>query len=81
MIYVYVEDVDAVVERAVAAGAKILLPVKNQFWGDRTGRIIDRRGMCGPSPLVSRRLHPQRERNDGLASSRDEWEDRQVKYH
>src|SRR5438105_6476081 len=37
VIYVYVEDVDAVVERAVAAGARVLLEVKNQFWGDRTG--------------------------------------------
>jgi PhnB protein len=44
VIYVYVEDVDKVVERAVAAGAKVLLPVKNQFWGDRTGRIIDPAG-------------------------------------
>jgi PhnB protein len=44
VIYVYVEDVDAVIERAVAAGAEILLPVKNQFWGDRTGRIIDPSG-------------------------------------
>ena len=44
VIYVYVEDVDAVIERAVAAGAKVLLPVKNQFWGDRTGRIIDPAG-------------------------------------
>lgn len=44
VIYVYVEDVDAVIERAVAAGARILLPVKNQFWGDRTGRIIDPSG-------------------------------------
>ena len=44
VIFVYVEDVDKVVERAVAAGAKILLPVKNQFWGDRTGRIIDPAG-------------------------------------
>jgi PhnB protein len=44
VIYVYVEDVDAVVERAVAAGARILLPVQNQFWGDRTGRIIDLSG-------------------------------------
>jgi PhnB protein len=44
VIYVYVEDVDAVVERAVAAGAKVLLPVKNQFWGDRTGRIVDPSG-------------------------------------
>jgi PhnB protein len=44
VIYVYVEDVDTVVERAVAAGARVLLPVKNQFWGDRTGRILDPSG-------------------------------------
>jgi len=44
VIYVYVEDVDAVIERAVAGGARVLLPVKNQFWGDRTGRIIDPSG-------------------------------------
>ena len=44
VIFVYVEDVDKVVERAVAAGAKVLLPVKNQFWGDRTGRIVDPMG-------------------------------------
>jgi PhnB protein len=44
VIYVYVEDVDKVIERAVAAGAKVLLPVKDQFWGDRTGRILDPSG-------------------------------------
>ena len=44
VIYVYVEDVDEVIERAVAAGAQVLLPVKTQFWGDRTGRIIDPSG-------------------------------------
>ncbi|HEY3026220.1 MAG TPA: VOC family protein [Pyrinomonadaceae bacterium] len=44
VIYVYVEDVDKAIERAVAAGAKVLLPVKNQFWGDRTGRILDPSG-------------------------------------
>jgi PhnB protein len=44
VIYVYVEDVDTVIERAVAAGAKVLIPVRNQFWGDRTGRIIDPSG-------------------------------------
>ena len=44
VIFVYVEDVDKAIERAVAAGAKVLLPVKNQFWGDRTGRIVDPSG-------------------------------------
>ena len=44
VIFVYVKDVEKVIERAVAAGAKVLLPVKDQFWGDRTGRIIDPSG-------------------------------------
>ena len=44
VIFVYVEDVDTVIERAVGAGATILIPVKDQFWGDRTGRIIDPSG-------------------------------------
>jgi len=44
VLYVYVEAVDKVVERAVASGAKVLLPVKNQFWGDRTARIMDPSG-------------------------------------
>ncbi len=44
VIYIYVEDVDAVVQRAVDAGARILIPVADQFWGDRVGRIIDPSG-------------------------------------
>lgn len=44
VLFVYVADVDQAVDRAVAMGAKILLPVQNQFWGDRTGRIIDPSG-------------------------------------
>jgi PhnB protein len=44
VIFVYVADVDTVIERAVVAGASILIPVKDQFWGDRTGRIIDPSG-------------------------------------
>jgi PhnB protein len=37
----YVEDVDSVVEHAVAAGATILKPVQDQFYGDRMGFIQD----------------------------------------
>jgi len=40
-IHLYVEDVDAVASRAVEAGAKILIPVADQFYGDRSGRIED----------------------------------------
>jgi PhnB protein len=38
---VYVDNVDEVVPRAVAAGAKILRPVADQFYGDRAGGIED----------------------------------------
>jgi PhnB protein len=44
VIYVYVEDVDKTVERAVAGGAKVLIPVSNQFWGDRIGWVMDPSG-------------------------------------
>jgi len=40
-IMLYVEDVDTVVNRALAAGAKLLMPVEDQFWGDRCGTIAD----------------------------------------
>jgi PhnB protein len=38
---VYVDNVDEVVPRAVAAGAKIVRPVADQFYGDRAGGIED----------------------------------------
>jgi PhnB protein len=38
---IYVEDVDGVVERAVGAGATALRPVRDEFYGDRTGQFED----------------------------------------
>ena len=40
-IHLYVADVDAAVQRAVAAGAKLVRPVTDQFYGDRVGGIED----------------------------------------
>jgi PhnB protein len=40
-LYVYLPDVDRVIERAATEGAKILKPVEDQFYGDRTGFIRD----------------------------------------
>jgi PhnB protein len=40
-IHLYVDDADAAFERAVAAGAKILMPLADMFWGDRFGKITD----------------------------------------
>lgn len=44
VIFVYVEDVDRTVERAVGRGAQILVPAQNQFWGDRIAWIMDSAG-------------------------------------
>lgn len=41
MIHLYVEDVDAVAKKASSAGAKELRPVKDQFYGDRSGMFAD----------------------------------------
>ena len=39
--HLYVDDADAWVERAVAAGARLVTPVADQFYGDRSGQIAD----------------------------------------
>jgi PhnB protein len=43
-LYVYVPDVDAAFKRAVAAGAKAVMPVTDMFYGDRFGQVEDPSG-------------------------------------
>jgi uncharacterized glyoxalase superfamily protein PhnB len=40
-LHLFVEDVDAVFNRAVAAGAQVTMPVSDMFWGDRYGQLTD----------------------------------------
>src|SRR5581483_4239387 len=40
-LYIYVEDVDAVIAKAVELGAELRRPPQNQFYGERDGYIID----------------------------------------
>src|SRR5262245_29354542 len=40
-ITVQVNDADAIVERAVARGASVLMPVQDMFWGARYGKFVD----------------------------------------
>lgn len=40
-IHLYVDDVDATFARAIAAGAKTIMPVDDMFWGDRYGQVED----------------------------------------
>ncbi len=45
-INLYVDNVDALYNRAVAAGAKATMPLMNAFWGDRYGKLMDPFGHC-----------------------------------
>ena len=45
--YVYVENVDAFFNQAVSAGATVLNPVMDTFYGDRWGYIKDHWGIFG----------------------------------
>ncbi len=40
-LFFYMEDVDSVFNRAVAAGSRVDMPLNNMFWGDRYGKITD----------------------------------------
>jgi PhnB protein len=41
IMHVYSKNVDKLWERAVEAGAKIVMPIDNQFWGERYGQLLD----------------------------------------
>ena len=43
-LWLYVENSDALFNRAVAAGAKVQMPLDDQFWGDRAGAVADPAG-------------------------------------
>lgn len=40
-LHIYVTDVDSAFDRAVKAGARVEMPVMDQFWGDRHGKLKD----------------------------------------
>jgi PhnB protein len=43
-LWLFVEDSDALFNRAVKGGAKVRVPIENQFWGDRAGAVTDPAG-------------------------------------
>ena len=45
-LFLYVPDVDMAFVQAVAAGAKVDMPVTDMFWGDRAGNLTDPFGYC-----------------------------------
>ena len=48
--HLYVDDADAAIERAVAAGARLVTPATDQFYGDRSGQITDPFGYVCVNP-------------------------------
>lgn len=40
-LHIYSKKVDALWDRAVAAGAKVTMPLENQYWGERYGHLLD----------------------------------------
>jgi PhnB protein len=58
-IHLYVEDVDATVDAAVAAGAKVTVAVEDMFWGDRYGKVQDPFGHQWSIATHTRDLSPE----------------------
>jgi len=73
-IYLYVEDVDAVYQRALEAGATSLREIRDEFYGDRTGGVQDPSGTRWfiathkedvPAEELQRRMQQMRPQNNG----------------
>ena len=65
-VHLYVDDVDGVVAKAVAAGARITMPIADMFWGDRYGQLEDPFGHRWSVATHTRDLSPS-EIQEGMA--------------
>jgi len=66
-LYLYVENVDAVFERATQAGAKVVMPIGEMFWGDRCGTVLDPFNYKWMIATHTRDLSPEEIRKGGEA--------------
>jgi PhnB protein len=67
-LHLYVEDVDASVAQAVAAGATLKMPVADMFWGDRYGQVVDPYGHHWSLATHKRDVTPE-EMREGMSKS------------
>jgi PhnB protein len=67
-IFLYVKDVDQVFNRAVAAGAKITMPLSDMFWGDRYGQVTDPFGHSWSLATHKEDVHPEELRKRAKAA-------------
>jgi PhnB protein len=82
-LHIYAKDVDALWDRAVAAGAKVSMPLENQYWGERYGKLLDPFGhqwtlsMCVKMPQEERET---KRLEADAAFARDEHPARTARY-
>ncbi len=69
-ILLYVEDVDALFNQAVSAGAKVQKPVQDQFYGDRIGGVTDPFGHVWYIATHKEEVSPEEMRKRGAAAGR-----------
>jgi PhnB protein len=67
-IFLYVKDVDQVFNQAVAAGAKIGMPLGDMFWGDRYGQVTDPFGHSWSLATHKEDLEPEELRKRTMAA-------------
>jgi PhnB protein len=68
-IHLYVEDIDALARQAEAAGAKVLRPVADQFYGDRGGKFKDPFGHVWFLATHMRDVSPEEMKQEAAALS------------
>ena len=66
-LFIYVPNVDAAFKKAVAAGATVVMPVADMFWGDRAGNIRDPFGYQWMLATHKRDLSPEEIRKEAGA--------------
>jgi PhnB protein len=69
-IHLHVSDVDAFAVQAVAAGAKVTMPVSDMFWGDRYGQLEDPFGHRWSIATHIRDMSPEEVQQEFLKMSR-----------
>ena len=67
-VHLWVEDCDAAFARAVAAGAKVVMPLADQFWGDRYGMVSDPFGHAWAISTHKEDLSPEEMTRRGQAA-------------
>ena len=67
-IFMYSEDVDATIGRAVDAGATVTMAVEDMFWGDRMGTVTDPYGHQWSVSTHTRDLTPEEIEEGGKAA-------------